>query len=154
MWHALALEKNRYIFITLYYWCDIKMQFIILLNVACTCSSKNGHIFITLYYWFDCSNFLVPFISQLFFILLLLYTILPWKTFLENLFWSIFPFHMQGKVSRTWIIYNKPEEPNAIHAGLLLALGLHGYLRVLVISDIYTYFTQVWPPFALFFFAL
>ncbi|CAK7325887.1 unnamed protein product [Dovyalis caffra] len=49
---------------------------------------------------------------------------------------------LQGKVSRTWIIYNKPEEPNAIHAGLLLALGLHGYLRVLVISDIYTYFTQ------------
>ncbi|KAF2296279.1 hypothetical protein GH714_037223 [Hevea brasiliensis] len=47
-----------------------------------------------------------------------------------------------GKVSRTWIIYNKPEEPNVIHAGLLLALGLHGYLRVLIITDIYTYFTQ------------
>ncbi|XP_050212163.1 anaphase-promoting complex subunit 1 isoform X2 [Mercurialis annua] len=49
---------------------------------------------------------------------------------------------LQGKVSRTWIMYNKPEEPNAIHAGLLLALGLHGYLRVLIITDIYTYFTQ------------
>ncbi|KAJ9175912.1 hypothetical protein P3X46_014412 [Hevea brasiliensis] len=49
---------------------------------------------------------------------------------------------LQGKVSRTWIIYNKPEEPNVIHAGLLLALGLHGYLRVLIITDIYTYFTQ------------
>ncbi|XP_010067541.2 anaphase-promoting complex subunit 1 isoform X5 [Eucalyptus grandis] len=50
---------------------------------------------------------------------------------------------LQGKVSRTWIIYNKPEEPNAVHAGLLLALGLHGYLRVLSITDIYQYFSQV-----------
>uniref|UniRef100_A0A2P2JSX6 Anaphase-promoting complex subunit 1 n=4 Tax=Rhizophora mucronata TaxID=61149 RepID=A0A2P2JSX6_RHIMU len=49
---------------------------------------------------------------------------------------------LQGKVSRTWIMYNKPAEPNVIHAGLLLALGLHGYLRVLIITDIYTYFTQ------------
>ncbi|WCJ19904.1 Anaphase-promoting complex subunit 1 [Euphorbia peplus] len=49
---------------------------------------------------------------------------------------------LQGKVSRTWIIYNKPVEPNAVHAGLLFALGLHGYLRVLIITDIYTYFTQ------------
>ncbi|XP_059654080.1 anaphase-promoting complex subunit 1 isoform X2 [Cornus florida] len=49
---------------------------------------------------------------------------------------------LQGKVSRTWIIYNKPEEPNVIHAGLLLALGLHGYLRVLTITDIYQYFAQ------------
>lgn len=51
-------------------------------------------------------------------------------------------------MSRTWIIYNKPEEPNAVHAGLLLALGLHGYLRVLSITDIYQYFSQVsifWP---------
>ncbi|KAJ7959635.1 anaphase-promoting complex subunit 1 [Quillaja saponaria] len=49
---------------------------------------------------------------------------------------------LQGKMSRTWIIYNKPEEPNSIHAGLLLALGLHGYLRVLSITDIYQYFSQ------------
>ncbi|XP_030534487.1 anaphase-promoting complex subunit 1 isoform X4 [Rhodamnia argentea] len=49
---------------------------------------------------------------------------------------------LQGKVSRTWIIYNKPKEPNAVHAGLLLALGLHGYLRDLSISDIYKYFSQ------------
>ncbi|GAV64914.1 Apc1 domain-containing protein [Cephalotus follicularis] len=49
---------------------------------------------------------------------------------------------LQGKMSRTWIIYNKPEEPNAVHAGLLLALGLHGYLHVLSISDIYQYFRQ------------
>ncbi|XP_038722804.1 anaphase-promoting complex subunit 1 [Tripterygium wilfordii] len=49
---------------------------------------------------------------------------------------------LKGKMSRTWIIYNKPEEPNAVHAGLLLALGLHGYLRVLTISDIYQYLQQ------------
>ncbi|RVW42311.1 Anaphase-promoting complex subunit 1 [Vitis vinifera] len=50
---------------------------------------------------------------------------------------------LQGKMSRTWIIYNKPEEPNVVHAGLLLALGLHGYLCVLTITDIYQYYAQV-----------
>ncbi|KAM4104227.1 hypothetical protein ACJW30_06G141300 [Castanea mollissima] len=49
---------------------------------------------------------------------------------------------LQGKMSRTWIIYNKPEEPSAVHAGLLLALGLHGYLRVLNLTDIYQYYQQ------------
>ncbi|CAI0443752.1 unnamed protein product [Linum tenue] len=49
---------------------------------------------------------------------------------------------LQGKVSRTWILYNKPEVPNVVHAGLLLALGLHGYLHGLTISDIYKYFTE------------
>lgn len=49
---------------------------------------------------------------------------------------------VQGKMSRTWIMYNKPEEPNITHAGLLLALGLHGHLRALTISDIYKYFYQ------------
>ncbi|KAK6929487.1 Anaphase-promoting complex subunit 1, middle domain [Dillenia turbinata] len=49
---------------------------------------------------------------------------------------------LQGKMSRTWILYNKPEEPNITHAGLLLALGLHGHLRVLTISDIYQYYSQ------------
>ncbi|KAK9124538.1 hypothetical protein Sjap_014140 [Stephania japonica] len=49
---------------------------------------------------------------------------------------------LQGKMSRTWITYNKPEEPTVTHAGLLFALGLHGHLRVLTISDIYQYFLQ------------
>ena len=49
-------------------------------------------------------------------------------------------------MSRTWIVYNKPEEPNAIHAGLLLALGLHGHLGVLTITDIYQYYSQVSIP--------
>ncbi|XWS56745.1 hypothetical protein CRYUN_Cryun09bG0111900 [Craigia yunnanensis] len=49
---------------------------------------------------------------------------------------------LRGKVSRTWIVYNKPEEPNVVHAGLLLALGLHGFLRVLTITDIYQYLSQ------------
>lgn len=46
-------------------------------------------------------------------------------------------------MSRTWIMYNKPEEPNITHAGLLLALGLHGHLDVLSITDIYQYYAQV-----------
>lgn len=49
---------------------------------------------------------------------------------------------LQGKMSRTWIVYNKPEEPNVVHAGLLLALGLHGHLQVLTITDIYQYYSQ------------
>ncbi|KAK9168101.1 hypothetical protein Syun_000241 [Stephania yunnanensis] len=49
---------------------------------------------------------------------------------------------LQGKISRTWITYNKPEEPTVTHAGLLFALGLHGHLRVLTVSDIYQYFLQ------------
>ncbi|CAK9173534.1 unnamed protein product [Ilex paraguariensis] len=49
---------------------------------------------------------------------------------------------LQGKMSRTWIIYNKPEDPNVMHAGLLFALGLHGHLRVLTITDIYQYYSQ------------
>ncbi|KAI3988958.1 hypothetical protein MKX01_016529 [Papaver californicum] len=49
---------------------------------------------------------------------------------------------LQGKISRTWITYNKPEEPNVTHAGLLLAIGLHGQLRVLTVTDIYQYFSQ------------
>lgn len=48
----------------------------------------------------------------------------------------------QGKISRTWIIYNQPEESNAIHAGLLFALGLHGHLTVLTISDIFQYYSK------------
>lgn len=48
---------------------------------------------------------------------------------------------LQGKMSRTWIVYNKPEEPNVTHAGLLLALGLHGHLDVLNITDIYQYYS-------------
>ncbi|KAJ0979367.1 hypothetical protein J5N97_014841 [Dioscorea zingiberensis] len=48
----------------------------------------------------------------------------------------------EGKMSRTWIQYNKPEEPNVTHAGLLLALGLHEHLRVLTITDVYKYLAQ------------
>lgn len=56
---------------------------------------------------------------------------------------DIFCFLLQGKLPRTWIIYNKPKEPNVVHAGLLLALGLHGHLCVLTISDIYKYYSEV-----------
>ncbi|KAF6170410.1 hypothetical protein GIB67_014340 [Kingdonia uniflora] len=49
---------------------------------------------------------------------------------------------LQAKMSRTWITYNKPEKPNVTHAGVLLALGLHGHLRVLTVADIFQYFSQ------------
>ncbi|XP_047316183.1 anaphase-promoting complex subunit 1 [Impatiens glandulifera] len=49
---------------------------------------------------------------------------------------------IQGKMSRTWIIYNQPDEANVTHAGLLLAMGLHGHLQVLTITDIYQYYSQ------------
>ncbi|XP_038980234.1 anaphase-promoting complex subunit 1 isoform X2 [Phoenix dactylifera] len=48
----------------------------------------------------------------------------------------------QGKMSRTWILYNKPEEPNYTHAGLILALGLHEHLHVLTITDVFRYLSQ------------
>lgn len=51
--------------------------------------------------------------------------------------------HVQGKMSRTWIQYNKPEEPNFTHAGVLLAFGLHGHLSALSMADVYRYLTQV-----------
>ncbi|GJR84537.1 anaphase-promoting complex subunit 1 isoform X1 [Tanacetum coccineum] len=49
---------------------------------------------------------------------------------------------LQGKMSRSWIKYNKPEELNVTHAGLLFALGLYGHLDVLSITDIYEYLSQ------------
>ncbi|KAG5109684.1 hypothetical protein JHK82_038907 [Glycine max] len=57
-------------------------------------------------------------------------------------FYLLNVFRLAGRMSRTWVLYNKPEEPNSVHAGLLLALGLHGYLRVLAVTDIYQYFSQ------------
>ncbi|KAJ3676348.1 hypothetical protein LUZ60_003760 [Juncus effusus] len=48
----------------------------------------------------------------------------------------------QGKMARTWILYNKPEEPSYAHAGLLLALGFHGHLQVLCKTDVFGYLTQ------------
>jgi hypothetical protein len=34
------------------------------------------------------------------------------------------------QLTRTWIVYNKPEEPSYTHAGLLMALGLTGEGRL------------------------
>ncbi|EPS73838.1 hypothetical protein M569_00901, partial [Genlisea aurea] len=48
---------------------------------------------------------------------------------------------VQSKIPRTWILYNKPDEPNAVHAGLLLALGLNGHLCGLTIADIFQYYS-------------
>lgn len=57
---------------------------------------------------------------------------------------------MEKGVSRTWIVYNKPnpteaaEQPpvNNSHGGLLFALGLRKHLGALAMTDIYEYLTQ------------
>lgn len=47
------------------------------------------------------------------------------------------------KISRTWIVYNKPKDkPTMEYAGLLLALGLHGYLSQLTVTDVFEYLSQ------------
>lgn len=48
----------------------------------------------------------------------------------------------QAKITRTWISYNTPETPTPSHAGVLLALGLAGHLRILAATDIYRYLAQ------------
>ncbi|KAI5082089.1 hypothetical protein GOP47_0001832 [Adiantum capillus-veneris] len=48
----------------------------------------------------------------------------------------------QDKITRTWIIFNRPEEPSFAHAGLLMSLGLQGHLRVLSATDVYRYLSQ------------
>jgi anaphase-promoting complex subunit 1 len=48
----------------------------------------------------------------------------------------------QAQLTRTWIVYNKAEEPSSDHAGFLMALGLQGHLGCLSITDIYRYLSQ------------
>jgi hypothetical protein len=62
----------------------------------------------------------------------------PEKGLLKNSF-----VDMQAKITRTWIVYNKPDDPNFSHAGLLMALGLHKHLGVLAATDVYRYLAQV-----------
>ena len=47
-------------------------------------------------------------------------------------------------VSRNWIVYNRTAtaDDSSFHAGVLLALGLQGHLRVLSVTDICDYLTQ------------
>ena len=42
-------------------------------------------------------------------------------------------------LTRTWIVYNRPKQPNYEHAGFLLALGLQGHLTCLRTTDFYMY---------------
>jgi anaphase-promoting complex subunit 1 len=51
-----------------------------------------------------------------------------------------------GEVTRTWIAYNKPEQPSAAHGGLLFALGLQRHLGALAMTDIYEYLTLGHDP--------
>ena len=45
------------------------------------------------------------------------------------------------RLSRAWILYNRPLVPSTEHGGLLLALGLQRFLNVLAMTDIYDYLT-------------
>ena len=48
----------------------------------------------------------------------------------------------EANITRTWIVYNKPDEPNFSHAGLLMALGLQRHLDVLAATDVYRYLSE------------
>lgn len=48
----------------------------------------------------------------------------------------------QSQITRTWIVYNRPEQLNFSHAGFLMALGLQGHLSALAPSDFYWYLSQ------------
>ena len=48
----------------------------------------------------------------------------------------------QTKLARTWVVYNRHSEASHSHAGLLMALGLSGHLRVLATTDIFRYLGQ------------
>jgi anaphase-promoting complex subunit 1 len=50
---------------------------------------------------------------------------------------------MTKPMTRTWVAYNKPTEPNHTHAGFLLAMGLQGHLAALNMADTYEYLAQV-----------
>lgn len=49
-------------------------------------------------------------------------------------------------VTRTWVVYNRPQTPTSQHGGLLLALGLQRHLGVLAMTDIYEYLTLGHDP--------
>ncbi|EFJ11009.1 hypothetical protein SELMODRAFT_126964 [Selaginella moellendorffii] len=52
----------------------------------------------------------------------------------------------QAKITRTWIVYNKPDEPSYEHAGFLMSLGLHKHLAVLAATDVFRYLAQEHDP--------
>ena len=47
-----------------------------------------------------------------------------------------------GELTRSWILYNKPDTPSNAHAGVLLALGITGNLKQLTNTDLYRYLVQ------------
>jgi len=47
-----------------------------------------------------------------------------------------------GQLSRTWSVYNKPNDPSYTHAGFLFGLGLTGQLSCLTVTDIYRYLSH------------
>jgi anaphase-promoting complex subunit 1 len=52
----------------------------------------------------------------------------------------------QAALTRNWVLYNRPAEASATHAGMLLAFGLAGHLAALGREDLYRYLTMEHPP--------
>ncbi|KAK9796665.1 hypothetical protein WJX73_002436 [Symbiochloris irregularis] len=46
------------------------------------------------------------------------------------------------RLTRAWIVFNKPPSPTYTHAGMLMGLGLSGQLACLSATDIYRYLSQ------------
>ena len=47
-----------------------------------------------------------------------------------------------GKLTRAWIVFNRPKLPTFSHAGVLMAFGLNGHLSSLTATDLYRYLAQ------------
>jgi anaphase-promoting complex subunit 1 len=52
----------------------------------------------------------------------------------------------QAALTRNWVLYNRPAEASATHAGMLLAFGLAGHLSALGQVDLYRYLAMEHPP--------
>lgn len=44
-------------------------------------------------------------------------------------------------ITKEWIIFHKPKEPNYSHAGFMFALGIQGHLSSLLSTDVYSFLT-------------
>ena len=67
---------------------------------------------------------------------------LDWPSFHNGVAAGLRVSPIQTKITRTWIVYNRPEGQNHTHAGFLMALGLQGHLTALAPADFYAYLTQ------------
>jgi Anaphase-promoting complex sub unit 1 C-terminal domain/APC1 beta sandwich domain/Anaphase-promoting complex subunit 1 middle domain len=67
---------------------------------------------------------------------------LQWPQFHNGVAAGLRIVQQHSRISRTWIVYNRPREMNHQHAGFLFALGLQGHLNALANVDCYWYLTK------------